>query len=65
MDLIWMRIVIKDSFGRVDRVGYDNNFGDIVDGACLIDTVSNSEKFSFRTCNEGSMMNRFDNWTIG
>ena len=64
MDLIWMRIVIKDSFGRVDRVGYDNDFGDIVDGACLIDTASNSKKFGFRTCYEGSMMNCFDNWLI-
>ena len=64
MDLIRMGIIVKYSFGRVDRVGYDNDFGDIVDGACLIDTASDSKKFSFCTCYEGSMVNCFDNWAI-
>jgi len=45
-------------------VGYDNNFGGIINGARLIDTASNSKEFSFRTCDEGSVMNCFDNWSI-
>ena len=59
-----MRTVIKNPFGRMDRVGYDNNFGDIIDGAHLIDTTSDSKQFSFYTSNERSMMNCFGNWSI-
>ena len=52
MDLIWMRTIIENLFGHMDRVSYDNNFGDIIDGACLIDTAFDSKKFSFCTSNE-------------
>ena len=48
----------------MDGVGYDNNFRDIINWACLIETASDSKKFSFCTCYEGSVMNCFDNWSI-
>ena len=64
MDLIWVRTVIKNPFDHMDRVGYDNNFGDIIDGAYLIDTASDSKQFSFCTSNKQSMMNSFDKWSI-
>ena len=64
MDLIRVSIAVEYSFSRVYGVGYDNNFGGIINGTCLIDTVSNSKEFSFRTCDEGSVMNCFDHWSI-
>ena len=48
----------------MDRVSYDNDFGDIIDGARLIDTTSDSKQFCFRTCYKGSVMNCFDKWSI-
>ncbi len=60
-----MGSTIEYFLGCMNRVGYNDNFGDVIDGACLIDTASDSKKFSFRTCYEGSMMNSFDKWTIG
>ena len=38
-----MRFTIEDFLCRVDRVCYDDNLGDVVDGRCLVDTASNSE----------------------
>ena len=64
MDLIRMCTAVEYSSGHVYGVSYDNYFGDVIDGACLIDTASNSKKFSFRTCDEGSMVNCFDNRSI-
>jgi len=64
MDLIRVSIAVEYSFSRVYGVGYDNDFGGIINGAHLIDTASNSKEFSFRTCDEGSMMNCFDNRSI-
>ena len=60
VDLIRMESTVKYFLGRMNGVGYNDDFGDITDGACLIDTASDSKKFSFRTCYEGSMMNCFD-----
>ena len=64
MDLIRVSIAVEYSFSRVYGVGYDNDFGGIINGARLIDTASNSKEFSFHTCDEGSMMNCFDNRSI-
>ena len=64
MDLIRMSIAVEYSSGYVYGVVYDNDFGDIINSARLIDTTSNSKEFSFRTCDEGSVMNCFDNQSI-
>ena len=64
MDLVGMCIAVEYSFGRVYGVGYDNYLGDVIDGACLVDTTSDSKEFSFRTCDKGSMMNCFDNRSV-
>ena len=61
MDLVGMCIAVEYSFGCVYGVGYDNYLGDVIDGARLIDTASDSKEFSFCTCDKGSMMNCFDN----
>ena len=60
VDLVRMGSTVKYFLGHMNRVGYNNNFGNIIDGACLIDTASDSKKFNFHTCYEGSMMNCFD-----
>ena len=65
VDLILVRAIIKDFLGRMDGVGYDDDFGDIISSACLVDTASNSEEFSFSTCYERSMMNSLDEQLIG
>ena len=59
-----MCVRVEYSSGCVYRVGYDNDFGDVIDGTRLIDTAPNSKEFGFCTCDEGSMMNSFDNWLI-
>ena len=60
-----MRAAIEDFSGHMDGVGYDDDFGDIINGACLIDTASDSEKFGFSTCYKRSMVNSFDEWLVG
>jgi len=40
MNLKRIRFTIEDFSSRVDKVSYDNNLGDVVDGACLIDATS-------------------------
>jgi len=64
MDLVGMCIAVKYSFGHVYGVSYDNYLGDVVDGARLVDTASDSEEFSFRACDKGSVMNCFDNRSV-
>ena len=60
-----MRAIIKDFSGHMDGVGYNDDFGDIINSACLIDTTSDSKKFSFSTCYERSVVNSFDERLIG
>ena len=43
MNLKRMRFAIKDFSSHMDRVGYDNNLRDVVDGACLIDATSDKK----------------------
>ena len=64
MDLVGMCIAVEYSFGRVYEVGYDNYLGDVIDGACLVDTASDNKEFSFRACDKGSVMNCFDNRSV-
>jgi len=44
----------------MDRVGYNNNLGDVVDGARLINATSDSKQLCLRACYKESMVNRFD-----
>ena len=37
-------VVVKNFPCRMDRVGYDDNLGDVVEGARLVDTTSDSEQ---------------------
>ena len=60
-----MRAIIKDSLGHMDGVSYDDDFGDIINSTCLVDTTSNSEEFSFSTCYKRSMVNSLDERLIG
>ena len=65
VDLILVRAIIEDSLGRMDGVSYYDDFGDVINSACLVDTASNSKKFSFSTCYERSMVNSLDEQLIG
>ena len=65
VDLILVRAIIEDFLGHMDGVSYDDDFGDIINSACLVDTASNSEEFSFSTCYERSMVNSLDEQLIG
>ena len=64
MDLVGMCIAVEYSFGHMYGVSDDNYLGDVIDGACLIDTTFDSKEFSFRTCDKGSVMNCFDNRSV-
>jgi len=60
MNLEGMSITIEDFLSHVNRVSYNNNLGDIVDGASLIYATSNSKQLRLHGCYEGSMVNCFD-----
>ena len=64
MNLEGISIAIKDFLSCVNRVSYDNNLGDIVDGASLIYTTSDSKQLHLHGCYEGSMVNCFDQQSI-
>ena len=60
MNLEGMNFAIEDFLSRVNRVGYDNDIGDIVDGASLIYATSDSKQFHLHGCYRGSVVNCFD-----
>jgi len=64
MDLIWVRFVIKDFPSCMNGVSDNDDFGNVLNAACLVNAASNSEKLSFCTSNEGSMVNRLDHWLV-
>ena len=64
MDLIWVRFVIKDFPSRMDRVSDNDDFGNILFAACLVNATFNSEKLSFCTSDKGSVMNCLDHWMV-
>ena len=45
-----MGFAIKDFLCRMDRVHYNNYFGDIFNGTCLIDTTSDSKQLHLHAC---------------
>ena len=64
MDLIWVRFVIKDFPSYVDGVSDNDDFGNVLSAACLVNTISNGKKLSFCTSDKGSMVNRLDCWLV-
>jgi len=60
MNLKRMRFAIEDFSSHMDRVGYNNNLRDVVDGACLIDATSDKKQLRLHACYKGSMVNCFD-----
>jgi len=64
MDLIWVRFVIKDFPSCVDGVSDNNDFGNVLNATCLVNTTFNGKKLGFCTSDEGSMVNRLDHWLV-
>jgi len=62
--LEWVRWWVKYLSCSIDKVSYNNDFKNILKMHCLVDTVSNSKKFSFCTCNVNSVMKHSDNQFI-
>ena len=60
MNLEGMSIAIEDFLSCVNRVSYNNNLGNIVDGASLIYAISDSKQLRLCGCYEGSVVNYFD-----
>ena len=60
MDLIWVKFVMKDFPSCVDRVGDNNDFGNVLNAACLVNAASNGKKLGFCTSDEGSVVNHLD-----
>ena len=64
MDLIWVRFVIKDFPSCVDGVSDNNDFGNVLSAACLVNAASNGKKLSFCTTDKGSVVNCLDHWLV-
>ena len=64
MDLIWVRFVIKDFPSCMNGVGDNDDFGNVLNATCLVNTVSNGEKLGFCTSDKGSMVNCLDHWLV-
>jgi len=64
MDLIWVRFVIKDFPSCVNGVGDNDDFGNVLNATYLVNAVSNGEKLSFCTSDEGSVVNCLDHWLV-
>ena len=55
-----MGLSIEYLFSRMNRVGDDNDFGDVFLVASLINAISDSKEFCFSAGNKGCMMNCFN-----
>ena len=60
-----MRRAIEDEFRWVNGISDDNDFGNIVLIAGLIDSTPYGKKFCLRACNEYSVMDCFDEGRVG
>jgi len=50
MNLERMGFAIEDFLCHMDRVCYDDYFGDVFNGTCLINTTSDSKQLRLRAC---------------
>jgi len=57
MNLEGMDFTIEDFLGCMNRVGYNNDLEDIVNGASLVYAASDSKQLRFCCCYKGYMMN--------
>jgi len=48
----------------VDRVSDNNDFGNVLNAAYLVNATPNGEKLGFCTSDKGSVMNRLDHWLV-
>ena len=48
----------------MDRVGDNDDFGNILFAACLVNAASNGEELGFCTSDKGSVMNCLDYWMV-
>ena len=64
VELERVRFAIKNFLCHVNGISYNNDLGDIIDGAGLDDTTPDSEQFHLCTCHERSMVNCFGERTI-
>jgi len=64
MNLEGMNFTIEDFLGHMNRVGYNNDLGDIVYEASLVYSTSDSKQLHFCHCYKGHMMNCFGEWLI-
>ena len=55
-----MELSIKYLLSRMNKVGDDNDFGDVFLVAGLINATSDSKEFRFSAGDKGCMMNYFD-----
>jgi len=55
-----MKFVIEDFLYCMYRVHYDDYFGDVFNGTCLIDTTSDGEQLHLCACYKQSVMDCFD-----
>jgi len=55
-----MRFTIKNLLCCMNRVHYNDDLGDVVHRAGLVDTTPDSKQFCFSTCYKRSVVNCFD-----
>ena len=60
MDLIQMGFIIKYLFSHIDRVGDNDDFGNVFFAACLTNTTSHGKEFYFCAGDKGRMVNCLD-----
>jgi len=59
-----MRFAIENFLCHVNGISYNDDLGDIIDGAGLVDTTPDSKQFRLCACHEQSMVNCFGERTI-
>ena len=59
VELERVRFTIKNFLCHINRISYDDDLGDIIDGAGLVDTIPDSKQFHLCTCYERNMVNCF------
>ena len=48
----------------MDGVSDNDDFGNVLNAACLVNAASNGEKLGFCTSDEGSMVTHLDHWLV-
>ena len=64
MDLIQVRFVIKNFPSCMNRVSDNNDFGNVLFAACLVNATSNGKELGFYTSDKSRVVNCLDQWMI-